>query len=90
MDANTSEITYIDDPRNYSFPEQVLNWQHLLHFGVGLGLVWTILVFISGLLPLLFAITGITVWWKKRQAGQARAEADAFAADGTQARVTPS
>ena len=89
MDAKTSEVTYIDDPRNYSFPEQVLNWQHLLHFGVGLGLVWTILVFISGLLPLLFAVTGITVWWKKRAAGKPRAEARAFVADETEARVTP-
>jgi uncharacterized iron-regulated membrane protein len=89
MDAKTSEVTYIDDPRNYSFLEQVLNWQHLLHFGVGLGLVWTILVFISGLLPLLFAVTGITVWWKKRAAGNARAEAGAFLGDETEARVTP-
>jgi uncharacterized iron-regulated membrane protein len=89
MDAKTSAITYIDDPRNYSFPEQVLNWQHLFHFGVGLGLLWTILVFISGLLPLLFAVTGITVWWKKRQAGKARAAASVFIAEENEARVEP-
>ena len=38
----------------------------LLHFGTGLGLVWTVLVFLSGLLPLALAITGVTVWWKRR------------------------
>ena len=31
-------------------------------------MLWTVLVFLSGLLPLLLAITGLTVWWKKRQA----------------------
>ena len=67
LDADTAELSYIDDPRNYSFPDQLLNWQHLLHFGVGLGLLWKVLVFLSGLLPLLLAITGLTVWWKKRQ-----------------------
>jgi uncharacterized iron-regulated membrane protein len=65
MSAQSAEITYIDDPRNYGFREKLLNWQHLLHFGVGLGWFWTILVFLSGLLPLLFAVTGITMWWKK-------------------------
>ena len=67
IDAETAEITYIDDPRDYSFTNQLLNWQHLLHFGVGLGWIWTVLVFLSGLLPLLFAITGLTMWWKKRR-----------------------
>ena len=68
LDAASAELSYIDDPRNYSFRDQLLNWQHLLHFGVGLGLVWTVLVFLSGFLPLLLAVTGLTVWWKKRQA----------------------
>jgi uncharacterized iron-regulated membrane protein len=67
LDSSSGEITYIDDPRNYSLRDQALNWQHLLHFGVGLGPVWMVLVFLSGLLPLLLAITGITVWWKRRR-----------------------
>jgi uncharacterized iron-regulated membrane protein len=67
LDASSGDITYIDDPRNYSLRDQALNWQHLLHFGVGLGPVWMVLVFLSGLLPLVFAITGITVWWKRRR-----------------------
>jgi uncharacterized iron-regulated membrane protein len=72
LDSETADINYIDDPRTYSFSEKLLNWQHLLHFGVGLGWLWTILVFLSGLLPLLFAITGLTIWWKKRQARSVR------------------
>ena len=68
VDANSADLSYIDDPRNYSFRDQLLNWQHLLHFGVGLGWFWTVLVFLSGLLPLLLAVSGLTVWWKKRKA----------------------
>ena len=39
-----------------------------LHFSVGMGGVWTFLVFLTGLLPLLFAITGLNIWWLKRRA----------------------
>ena len=67
LDSKSGEITYIDDPRNYAASDQVLNWQHLLHFGIGLGWFYAVLVFLSGLLPLLFAITGLTIWWKRRR-----------------------
>ena len=73
MDAKTGSIDYIDDPRNYAATDQVLNLQHNLHFGVGLGWIWMILVFLSGLMPLLFAITGLTVWWKRRRSSAADA-----------------
>jgi uncharacterized iron-regulated membrane protein len=81
VNAKSGEISYIDDPRNYAIRDQALNWQHLLHFGVGLGWVWAVLVFLSGLLPLLFAVTGLTVWWKKRRAknAQQRSEVAAIA-----------
>ncbi|HEX3484512.1 MAG TPA: PepSY-associated TM helix domain-containing protein [Micropepsaceae bacterium] len=79
LDAETAAISFIDDPRNYSFPDQLLNWQHLLHFGVGLGWGWTVLVFLSGLMPLLLAVTGLTVWWKKRQARKSNRLAEASA-----------
>lgn len=39
-------------------------WQRPLHQG-SLGPVWRFLVFLSGLIPLLFVVTGITMWWKK-------------------------
>ncbi|HYK81021.1 MAG TPA: PepSY-associated TM helix domain-containing protein [Micropepsaceae bacterium] len=81
LDADSGAVTYIDDPRNYSFREKLLNWQHLLHFGVGFGWPWAILVFLSGLLPSLLAVTGITVWWKKRQARSGRARAGAEAVE---------
>ena len=54
------------DPRNYSAGKQILGWLRVLHYGHGLGEVWRVLVFFSGLLPLLFAITGLRMWQLKR------------------------
>ncbi len=79
LDGKSGEISYIDDPRNYALRDQALNWQHLLHFGVGLGWFYAVLVFVSGFLPLAFAITGLTVWWKRRQPQTAGEEASAAA-----------
>jgi len=41
-------------------------WLRVLHYGNGLGVVWRALVFFAGFLPLLFAITGVRMWWLKR------------------------
>ena len=31
-----------------------------------MGLIWKVLVFVSGILPLGLAITGLNIWWKRR------------------------
>jgi uncharacterized iron-regulated membrane protein len=59
---------HIDDPRHYSAADRALNVLYALHFSLGTGPLWTFLVFVAGLLPLFLAITGLTIWWKKRQA----------------------
>jgi len=41
-------------------------WMRPVHQG-SLGPVWQFLVFLSGLVPSLFVVTGIIMWWKKRQ-----------------------
>ncbi len=38
-----------------------------LHGGAGFGPIYAALVFISGLMPLLFLVTGVMMWLKKRQ-----------------------
>jgi uncharacterized iron-regulated membrane protein len=60
------EILDVVDPRNYSVGKQLLVWLRVLHYGRGLGEIWRVLVFFSGLLPLLFAITGLRMWQLKR------------------------
>jgi uncharacterized iron-regulated membrane protein len=59
---------HVDDPRHYPSSDRVLNVLYALHFSLGTGPLWTFIVFLSGLLPLFLAITGTTIWWKKRQA----------------------
>lgn len=66
LNARTGEINFIDDPRSYSIGDKFLNLQHALHFGIGLGWVWKVLVFASGILPLALGITGLMIWLKRR------------------------
>jgi uncharacterized iron-regulated membrane protein len=45
-------------------------WMRPVHQGSlqgSLGPVWKFLVVVSGLVPSLFVVTGITLWWKKRR-----------------------
>jgi len=46
--------------------ERFLAWMRPVHDG-SLGAVWGFLVFLSGLVPTLFVVTGLIMWWKKRQ-----------------------
>ena len=46
--------------------ERFLAWMRPVHDG-SLGAVWRFLVFLSGLVPSLFVVTGVIMWWKKRQ-----------------------
>jgi uncharacterized iron-regulated membrane protein len=55
------------DPSQFSVGENFLAAQHALHSGHGFGPVWKILVFLCGLLPTLFAATGIAMWLKRRR-----------------------
>jgi uncharacterized iron-regulated membrane protein len=60
------------DPLDFSAGEAMLAAQHALHSGRGFGLLWKLLVFVSGLLPTLFAATGIAMWLKRRHRSVAR------------------
>ena len=65
-DPQTGQVTYVDDPREYALGERVLLWQRWIHSGLGFGIAWRVLVFLSGFLPLFFAVTGIWMWALKR------------------------
>jgi uncharacterized iron-regulated membrane protein len=69
------EILDVVDPRNYSAGKRILVWLRVLHYGHGLGEIWRVLVLLSGLLPLLFAITGLRMWQLKRAQRAALPEA---------------
>lgn len=48
--------------------DNFIAWQRPLHAGQGMGAVWQALVFLSGLLPAVFFVTGLTMWLRKRGA----------------------
>lgn len=50
--------------------DKILNWLHPLHNGEVFGLTGRLLVFISGLLPLILFVTGLMRWQQKRRAKQ--------------------
>jgi uncharacterized iron-regulated membrane protein len=56
------------DPRRFAPAQTVLAWLGAVHFGQGLGWVWRILVCVSGLLPAIFAFTGLAMWLITRRA----------------------
>jgi uncharacterized iron-regulated membrane protein len=73
-----TDVSSIVDPRGFSFAKRMLVWLRVMHYGLGLGIVWKVLVFFAGFLPLLFAITGLRMWQLKRS--QRRALPEALAA----------
>ncbi|MEJ0068848.1 MAG: PepSY-associated TM helix domain-containing protein [Pseudomonadota bacterium] len=73
VDPYRARVLELRDPVDYSAGETVLAWQHSIHAGQGLGWLWRALVFLVGLLPSLFAISGIAMWLIKRRARRAMA-----------------
>jgi uncharacterized iron-regulated membrane protein len=68
FDRNEPGLMTVDDPSAYPAAERFMNAQYSLHFATGTGWLWTFLVFLAGLMPAALAITGLTVWWKRRAA----------------------
>ena len=75
FDQATGAVGYVDDPRYHGMAERLVNLQNALHYGAALGIFWKIMVFVSGFLPLLFAITGFNIWWARRRVPRRAPEA---------------
>lgn len=45
----------------------IARWIRVIHEGGGLGPVWQVLVFVCGLVPTLFAVTGLMIWLRSRR-----------------------
>ncbi|MDY0873549.1 PepSY-associated TM helix domain-containing protein [Dongia rigui] len=70
VDPWKAQVIEVRDPREMSAGDTFALYQRPLHYGFGWGPIWQFLVFLSGLLPLLFSITGLTMWWMKRRRRQ--------------------
>jgi uncharacterized iron-regulated membrane protein len=65
---NTGAVLEIRDVANNGGGDTFMALQRPLHDGQGnLGALWEFLVFLAGLVPLLFVITGTIMWLKKRK-----------------------
>jgi len=58
----SGELIKLTDPRHFPPGKTVLAWQQPLHFERGFGWIWRILICLSGLLPAIFAFTGLAMW----------------------------
>ena len=67
FNQTTGDAGYVDDPRYHGMAERFVNLQNALHYGASFGLVWKVMVLVSGFLPLFFAITGFNIWWARRR-----------------------
>ena len=64
----TGAVIGARDPANAGGADSFMALQRPMHDGQGnLGPIWEFLVFLSGLAPLLFVITGTIMWLKKRK-----------------------
>jgi uncharacterized iron-regulated membrane protein len=58
----SAELIKLIDPAGFAPAQSFLASQRMVHFGQGLGWVWRVLLCLSGLLPAIFAYTGILMW----------------------------
>ncbi len=71
----TGNARYVDDPRYHGTAERTINLLNALHYGAPFGLLWQATVFVSGFLPLFFAVTGFNIWWARRRVSRRVAKA---------------
>jgi uncharacterized iron-regulated membrane protein len=62
VDASGAQVVSVRDSA-----EEARNWARPIHTGYGMGWAWWILTLLSGLLPVLFAVSGIAMWLIKRR-----------------------
>jgi uncharacterized iron-regulated membrane protein len=67
IDPWSQRVIETRDPNLYPAVETVFAWAHSVHAGQAFGWLWKVLVFFVGLTPLLFTITGLSMWQIKRR-----------------------
>ena len=67
IDPFRKSVVDVFDPQTMSTGERIIAWQRALHYGIGLGSGYKFLVFVSGVIIPVFAVTGFLMWWLKRR-----------------------
>lgn len=72
IDQYSGEVVAVEDPEKFTGGETFFNLMWPLHNGEAFGLPGRILWCLTGLVPLVLYITGLTVWLRKRRARKLR------------------
>jgi len=67
IDQYSGKILHVQDRRNSTPGETVLEWLYPLHCGEAFGNASRTLVLLMGFVPLLLYVTGFLRWWQKRR-----------------------
>jgi uncharacterized iron-regulated membrane protein len=73
FDARTGELRHVLLPSGQYAGNTVSNWLYALHMGNVFGLPYRIFVCMLGLAIAMLSVTGVYVWWKKRNARRSSA-----------------
>lgn len=68
LDAYTGKRLGVRDPLAVETPsgDTLITWLYPLHSGEAFGIPGRAFITVFGLIPLIFAITGVLIWWKRR------------------------
>lgn len=72
IDASTGELTHAKTTQDYGAADWLLAWQFPLHNGEAFGMLGRGAIFVLGFVPLTLYVTGLMIWWNKRQASEKR------------------
>jgi uncharacterized iron-regulated membrane protein len=50
--------------------DRAAQWMRRIHEGGHSGPIWQLVVFLTGIFPLVFAVTGVIMWWRGRRSRQ--------------------
>jgi uncharacterized iron-regulated membrane protein len=87
IDPFRKSVVDVFDPQTMNAGERIIAWQRALHYGIGLGSGYKFLVFVSGVIIPIFAVTGFLMWWLKRRNRRAGERAKAAIQAGAAARA---
>jgi uncharacterized iron-regulated membrane protein len=87
IDPFRKSVVDVFDPQTMSTGERIIAWQRALHYGIGLGGSYKFLVFVSGVIIPVFAVTGFLMWWLKRRNRRAGERAKAAIQAAASARA---
>ena len=87
IDPFRKSVVDVFDPQTMTTGERIVAWQRALHYGIGLGGGYKFLVFVSGVIIPVFAVTGFLMWWTKRRNRRAGERAKAAIQAGAAARA---